>query len=885
MSPVLAISGTGRPPTRYPRPSARSSLRTASSGRVSLLRIFDIRELITDSISSLVTRSSLLSPAPQPHSIVPRPSSDFLTCCVMIAKSARSLRLTRSHSPRRLWGASTIRGSSVDITPSPRILRMLGEIEFAEWQCIAELIDNAFDDFTEIQRSSTPWPGGFKVTVSLPSMRASLDDAEVVIQDTGRGMAASDLEKAVKAGWSSNDRFDKLGLFGMGFNVSTARLGRRTQVLTTRTGDPAWTGVDIDLEKIKEDFEATDLEEAKTDLSEHGTKIVIGNLKRPQAEWLQRNARQLRELLGNVYSWILSSSPVELWVDGVRVKPRMPCVWGADRYVNYGNGATAERIPAVINIDQKFAPADACSQCGNWQDPGYDNCRECGADQLIPRDRRIHGWVGIQRHLDKREFGIDFLRNGRKILTFDKRVFDWTNPNDPVAGTDTEYPVEIPNGYGRIVGEIHLDHVPVTYSKNAFEYSDRSWRAAMDFLRGEGPLLPRTADRLGYPKNISAIAKLIEGYRRNDAGRRHLVPGNGNGPIHDLTREWARKFWSGDPDYLTDQKWWDAIQSHEQRKNDAKVSAATGDSPKTADEAAVLAALGIPAVSEAETAVDKTIKPTEPTMEETLQERIDRISRNAIPLPELSVSFGLPELGVLELQTMVVADSPLHDEWGGKTPVWLKPGSGKLARVFIDAQHELFTRFGTTYEDAVLLELVPFLKIRVPGGSLSAAEVTSRLKSACLPHSAVDPTTVRNQAAELLLDVRTRMAACVEDDPQRAVQYLSPDERTAVENGVVNDGAHFTELVWEDGSFLLYAPALYLVKLVESWPEAFFDEKVFRGPYSTLTSPTAKRLSVAKVVGYVNDLATLVSAQTPPSAAQLQRTRWSCKLLSEEFSS
>jgi hypothetical protein len=38
----------------------------------------------------------------------------------------------------------------VQITPSARILRMLGEVETEEWKCLAELIGNAFDDFNEI---------------------------------------------------------------------------------------------------------------------------------------------------------------------------------------------------------------------------------------------------------------------------------------------------------------------------------------------------------------------------------------------------------------------------------------------------------------------------------------------------------------------------------------------------------------------------------------------------------------------------------------------------------------------------------------------------------------------------------------------------------------
>ena len=37
--------------------------------------------------------------------------------------------------------------TTMDITPTPRILRTLGEIPFQTWQCIAELVDNSIDAF------------------------------------------------------------------------------------------------------------------------------------------------------------------------------------------------------------------------------------------------------------------------------------------------------------------------------------------------------------------------------------------------------------------------------------------------------------------------------------------------------------------------------------------------------------------------------------------------------------------------------------------------------------------------------------------------------------------------------------------------------------------
>ena len=32
-----------------------------------------------------------------------------------------------------------------DLTPSPRVLRMLGQVDFKPWQCLAELADNAVE--------------------------------------------------------------------------------------------------------------------------------------------------------------------------------------------------------------------------------------------------------------------------------------------------------------------------------------------------------------------------------------------------------------------------------------------------------------------------------------------------------------------------------------------------------------------------------------------------------------------------------------------------------------------------------------------------------------------------------------------------------------------
>jgi hypothetical protein len=762
------------------------------------------------------------------------------------------------------------------------MLRMLGEIEFAEWQCIAELIDNAFDDFTETWSADGLWPGGYKVSVSLPGHTADAKDAEVVVSDTGRGMSREQLQRAVKAGFSSNDRFEKLGLFGMGFNVSTARLGGVTTVMTTRDGDAEWIGVTIDFETLGPDFEAPEVTRPKKDLSEHGTRVTVGHLRREQAEWLKRNPENLRRTLGRIYGWILDNRPFELWVQGVQVVPRRACRWGDNRHVMYGSGASAEQIPAYIPIDQSFQPADACDQCGNWQDVGKGQCDQCGSNDVKQRERRIHGWLGIQRHLDKRDFGIDFIRNGRKILQFDKRLFDWSNPNDPIEASEAEYPIELNQG-GRIIGEIHLDHVPVTYQKNAFDYGDRSWKAAVEYLRGSGPLRPQKAKATGYPENTSFLGQLFKGYRRTDPGLRCLIPGDGKGPIHDETRRWAQEFWAGKPDYQSDEIWYEAVLSHEERALRLKERTAVGANPSDPDELAVLRALGVTERSRDASSQDTPeSSESETNVKETLQERLDRYRRDGAPLPELSREYGLPELGNLRVDAVAVSKTIVQDAENQRTPVYLAPGAGATATCFIDVNHSSFTKFGSDYGSLLLVEVATYLKLRTVHVTLTTSEIVSRLESACFPDSAIEIGVISARARELLTDVRQRMAERVDADPQRALQFLTPDEMDYTENGVIADGGSTTDLV-RSGQFLMYVPPLFLVKLLEGWPDAFMDGNVFVGVYESLTSPSSQRLSLARVVGYLNDVAMLVSFQATLGTLQLQRTRLSMQLLSGEL--
>lgn len=776
-------------------------------------------------------------------------------------------------------------GRTVNITPKPRILKVLAKIEFDPWQCIAELVDNSFDEFIDIQRTEERWNEPFEVSVSLPSAAAAgQPDATLVVSDNGRGMTLDRVTEAVSAGYSGNDPVSKLGLFGMGFNVATARIGSVTRFLTTRAGDAEWVGVEIDLDNIREGYEVPEIRVPKDSPGQHGTRVEISRLE-PFASWFSRagNAARLRDILGSVYSYLLTNREYRLFVQTIAVKPYRHCVWGQTRSVT----RDGDVIPARIEIDQDLGSRAICRSCGSWQEPDATECEECGSDDLEVRERRVWGWLGIQRYLDNKEYGIDFLRNGRKVLRFDKGLFQWRDPDEATAQGDTEYPIELPNNQGRIVGEIHLDHVPVAYTKDAFDYNDRGWRKAVELIRGAGPLLPRRATELGYERNDSPLAKLHRGYRRNDPGANYLTPGNGK--VRFDNRDWDKRFRAGEPEYQDDSKWWDAVQEHDRavqaekdRKRAEATAAATGLSDPTAEfldgngvdtepRAPVIAAEAPPAEYHAETEAEK----------------VERLLAIGTRIPELNGEFvatGVPGRAV-KLVAYRISGEQLRSTDGRRVPVWMVGGRAGAMTAFVDVSHPHFRLFDDDPADVVLIELAQHMLVRAQGSTATIGAVYAELKERHLGTHAIDANRLIAEATQVLRDIQDRMVGCVSDNPTRPwINALNDAERHTTGDRITqNLRTADIDSVVERGDYLPMVPSSVVPRIVEEWPEAFFDGRLFDGPYAQVTSASAKRQTVSTVTGYLDDVAWLATVPMHPSKDQLIRANLSLRLIPENL--
>ena len=80
----------------------------------------------------------------------------------------------------------------------------------------------------------------------------------------------------------------------------------------------------------------------------------------------------------------------------------------------------------------------------------------------------------------------------------------------------------------------------------------------------------------------------------------------------------------------------------------------------------------------------------------------------------------------------------------------------------------------------------------------------------------------------------------------------------------------------------LRAPSL-VPWIIEEWPEAFLDKRLFKPPYAGVKEPGAKRQMVATITGYLDDIAWLTSAPHEAPRDQMIRARLSLDLLPDEL--
>ena len=782
---------------------------------------------------------------------------------------------------------------SVDITPSPKILRVLGDIPFEPWQCIAELVDNSIDAYLSGDLKGNVSEDR-NITVSWSKDNVASHDRTLEVRDSAKGMTLDQLRNAVRAGYSSNNPVSNLGLFGMGFNIATARLGDTTEVFSSRQGDNDWVGIRIDFDELNktEGFKAPVRYLPKDDKNEHGTFIVISNLKSGIQEKLSKQGSEIRRMLQKVYAPVLRNNNINnnitIIVNGKKLIPQDHCVWAQSRYVIHNN----EPVPAVIKIDEVIGTSFFNLEKNRYlTEEEVDNINskrqkgESTPSYIIPREKRITGWIGIQRYADPDDFGLDLIRNGRKILMSDKTFFFYNNPQ-----TNTrllQYPVELGSTVGgRIVGELNVDFLIPTYQKNDFDRTDLSWGQLLDVICGNGPYLPKTRKALGITDPIEApIPKLVNAYRRVDPGTRCLyIPS-------DISKQFLKEFCNGNSKYQTDELWYKVAQEEDQKRKNGGNTTDVNAGSEVLDEIEDY----LPITDNEKNSDSKkssklsknhsTVKkPIINTTKEELLERSEMII-------SLSGQYSFGKLSPFSVQSYKLSSGMINIE-GESCPCFFD-NEGVECIFIYNPRHDAFTQYPLTPKGLLLQYLAERIKVRDPMSSPDIVNIYFKLAVEMMSESKIDKISLQEKAdqffkllAEKLSDAlnekKTEVLDCIHEasgEVEDTIRALYPNSKLIKAFQNKNDEGYFV---------LDKVPCRTLVRLVERFPEMIFDNKVLNFPFESILikgdeKATARTRNEAKdrALSYMKDALRIVSVNNNTSKAELSRLSISIDFLME----
>lgn len=834
---------------------------------------------------------------------------------------------------------------SFDLTPDPKILIALTRTPMQPLDALCELIDNSIDAFhnARVQGYQIDHP---LVVIDLPS-RSDLQRGEGVIRvrDNGPGLSRDEAEKAIRAGYSSNNPYDRLGLFGMGFNISTGKFGRETRLLTARPELDEAIEVTIDLEEIyrSRSYLVPFSTVSKPQGFQHGTEIRIsgwwpeGN---PNCNFIRKLVHYgmptIRSEIGRRYATILRGKQIRIVVNGEECEPFEHCVWSDSRSVERRDWGI---IPAVYRFDDVIGTQKRCTSCNSLVAAELNECVACGSSSLRTIEERIRGWVGIQRFDDETEYGIDLIRNGRAIRISEKDAF--FTFTDEFKRTIRDYPAD--GIYGRIVGEVHLDHVPVDFLKQDFQRSSPEWQRAMSYLRGDSSLQPTQP---GADKNRSPVFMLFQGYRRvRRPGKHDMYMGywDASGPkriSREVEKELREKFAKKLPGYYDDSEWWKLVEQADRPPLEELVECpqCTAQNLKAQDTCSVCGYVlipkeclnpeckkQIPKSAEVCPHCGKSQTPQVQTPWKCLvcghsnaatRDACQKCGERRGTLSTLSREYLLAnsnrsdELSVAGC-TVPLADGsysrPLDiDVYVTKTPIIPNQGSaedaiplvamkGEKIEVFVDTSHRVFTAFHVRPQDMIAAEVALYIydfhrNLVGYSGRHSLAHLQWAVLQAGWGDALEEkPDTVRNRIRALFDDIKEKLPGLIDGDPEALFDEIPKPEQGALFKSLLDNGFNPQQIaeMQKSGDYLKYVDDATLVRLFDRFPWFFLDGRYWDAPYQVMPDvpmfviEEARERTKSTYLNCLEDALGYMKHRTPDSTLTL-RARTSVEILSQK---
>ena len=301
----------------------------------------------------------------------------------------------------------------INLTPHRSMYVKSGQKNYKISEALAELVDNSID--ARIPKRK------LNITIDFNFKPNDIENSNITIKDDGRGMSEIEFENAAVLG--NSNKLNQLGLFGVGLNASCTNLGEKHIIMST-LGDGSLRIFTMDetewMSKDNSDWGSEYVIHNTKEKS--GTTIILSKLRSVNLNKPNYFAKRIIDDFGIRYAKFIETKEVMININGVEVKPSLP-LYEED---------SVEEFDFLLDSN----------------DP----------------QTRIYGWVGL--HVDKDGSPISNISGKSGFLTFRNRrlITEW----DGLKVDDEIFAFKKHPTYGRLVGIVNLDCVPVESDKRGF---------------------------------------------------------------------------------------------------------------------------------------------------------------------------------------------------------------------------------------------------------------------------------------------------------------------------------------------------------------------------------------------------------------------------------
>ncbi|MBI4139705.1 ATP-binding protein [Candidatus Woesearchaeota archaeon] len=312
------------------------------------------------------------------------------------------------------------------------------------------------------------------IDASIPDKKLSIDISvssnKIVISDNGSGMPKDVASKVLKLGFSTKEKEAKLGKFGLGLKTSCLSLGKSFVIKTSplNSGEEFTVSFDED-----EWINSGDWSRHPMSISEGIPKNVSYSritINNIIVKFDNKELEKLADEFGLRFGPFIESDSVEILINKKFCKPALP------KLTSHGKK----------DFEIKLSTG--------WV---------------------LKGWFGFKLAGSVKEYyGFNTFRRGRLITTYDKIGLS----KDPKAK--------------QIVGEIYMDHVPVSHNKRNWIIQSEEYKIVSNeltkFLRDYDVRQKKIVSGFpAHPGRVEGIARvLFLGARTNAKDLERIKPGD-----------------------------------------------------------------------------------------------------------------------------------------------------------------------------------------------------------------------------------------------------------------------------------------------------------------------------------------------------------------------